>query len=287
MEKLPISVLVQTKNEEVGIEACLMGLGDFSEVIVVDSDSTDRTVEISSSLGFSIVNFTWNGEYPKKKQWQLDNVVTKHEWILFIDADEVPTHGLLQELRSLIPELQAKVNAAYDIPLDYVFAGRILKHGHRVFKRALVNRALVAFPVIDDLAAPGMGELEGHYQPTAIGNVPKLLGRILHDDKDPVRTWFERHNRYSEWEAFLRTHPAVREAAAQRRTPQGRLFDKVPFKPLFFFLYSYLGKHGFRDGRPGFDYAFALASYYWQIGLKVREIERTNILTADQREETI
>lgn len=277
MEKLPISVLVQTKNEELGIAACLKGLGDFDEVIIVDSNSTDRTADISVALGFTVFNFTWDGKYPKKKQWQLDNLVTKHDWILFIDADEIPTPTLLGELRNRIPELHAKANAAYDIPLDYVFAGQILRHGHRVFKRALVHRSMVTFPVIEDLDAPGMGELEGHYQPTAIGNVPKLSGRLLHDDQDPVKTWFERHNRYSDWEAFLRTNPTVREAAAQRRTRQGRLFDKVPLKPLLFFLYSYVIKQGFRDGQPGFDYSFALASYYWQIGLKVREIERTEV----------
>lgn len=274
IEKLPITVLVQTKNEEIGIASCLAGLNEFDEVIVVDSESTDRTVEITKSLGFSVRNFKWNGEYPKKKQWQLDNVPARNDWILFIDADEVPSAGLIEDLRMRRGELSDGLVSAYDIPLEYVFAGRTLRHGHKVVKRALVRRGKVQFPEIEDLDAPGMGELEGHYQPSVVGRIELLSARIRHDDQDPVRTWFDRHNRYSDWEAYLRTNPKVKRAAAERRTLQGRIFDRVPFKPLVFFLYSYVVKQGFLDGRAGFDYAFALSTYYWQIGLKVREQKR-------------
>jgi glycosyltransferase involved in cell wall biosynthesis len=273
--KLPISVLVQTKNEERGISACLDGLKDFDEVIVVDSSSDDNTVAIARSAGVRVENFLWNGFYPKKKQWQLENLKTSHDWIFFLDADEKPTAHLVAELRDLTASGTLSEYSAFDIPLDYNFAGRTLKYGHRVVKRALVARKRVSFPVINDLDAPGMGELEGHYQPEVTGRIKRLRGTILHDDKDPVRTWFDRHNRYSDWEAHLRFRPAVRRTAAQSRSAQGRLFEVAPYKPLFFFIYSYLLRQGFRDGRAGFDYAFALASYYWQIGLKERELRRT------------
>jgi glycosyltransferase involved in cell wall biosynthesis len=272
--KIPISVLVQTKNEQVGISACLKSLGDFDEVIVIDSDSTDKTVEIALAHGAKVVNFTWNGSYPKKKQWQLTNLATRHDWVLFMDADESPTPELVRALRESEPERQASVFAAYDLVLDYVFAGRTLGHGHRVVKRALVDRRRVAFPVVDDLDAPGMGELEGHYQPSASGPIGQLRGRIRHDDKDPVRTWFDRHNRYSDWEAYLRTNGDARKEIASKRTAKGSLFDRVPFKPAVFFLYAYVLKSGFRDGRAGLDYALALSMYYWQIGVKTRELRR-------------
>lgn len=273
-KQLPITVLVQTKNEEHGIEKCLSALADFSEVIVVDSNSTDRTAELARSAGAAVINFTWDGKYPKKKQWQLENVDTKHSWVLFIDADEYPTTELITELHSRLDELGNAKFAAYDVPLEYVFSGKALKYGHRVVKRCLLHKALCRFPEIDDLDAPGMGELEGHYQPTANGRVAKFSARLRHDDQDPVRTWFDRHNRYSDWEAYLRTNPEVKNAAAKRRSLQGRIFDAVPFKPAAFFVFAYLAKAGFLDGRPGFDYAFALSSYYWQIDLKVREAKR-------------
>lgn len=272
-DQLPITALVQTKNEEVGIAKCLEALSDFSEVIVVDSNSKDRTQDIAKSMGVSVVNFTWNQKYPKKKQWQIDNLATKNRWVLFIDADEFPSQELIEELRGRQEEMHALKYAAYDIPLEYVFAGRVLKHGHRVVKRCLVDSLRCQFPEIDDLDAPGMGELEGHYQPTARGPIDRLTARLQHHDQDPVRTWFDRHNRYSDWEAFLRTNSTVKSQAAARRSRQGRIFDSVPCKPLVFFLYAFVVKAGFLDGRPGFDYAFALSTYYWQIGLKVRELE--------------
>lgn len=273
MALIPVTVLVQTKNEELGLETCLSALTDFDEVIVVDSNSTDRTKQIALDCGATVVNFTWNKKYPKKKQWELDNVVTKHDWVLFIDADETPNAELIRSLFEF-SRTQLWSAAAIDIRLDYVFGGRMLRHGHRVVKRALVHKDRVQFPVVDDLDAPGMGELEGHYQPEAQGQIRTMPGRIRHDDKDPVRTWFDRHNRYSDWEAYLRTNNAVKSAIGRRRSAHGRVFDKVPFKPLAFFLYAYVIRAGFLDGRAGFDYAIALSTYYWQIGLKLREIHR-------------
>jgi len=270
-KKIPVTVLVQTKNEATGIAECLRQLWAFGEVIVVDSCSTDRTKDIAQSLGARVVDFEWNGRYPKKKQWQLENVDTAYPWVMFLDADEAPTPELLDELQNLFSRDRLEPVGAFDINLDYVFAGKMLRHGHRVTKRALVRKDRVKFPEMDDLEAPGMGELEGHYQPEVRGRIGRLRGRIRHNDLDPVSTWFDRHNRYSEWEAYLRTSSVARSRIRAARTLKGRVFDGVPCKPLAFFLYAYIVKLGFLDGRAGFDYAFALSAYYWQIGLKVRE----------------
>lgn len=267
-------MLVQTKNEAAGIRQCLASLEDFDEVIVVDSLSTDGTADLARMMGASVVDFKWNGEYPKKKQWQLDNVSTRNRWVLFLDADESPSPQLISWLATAFASERLNV-AAFDIRLDYVFSGRTLRHGHRVVKRALVDRNRVRFPEVDDLGAPGMGELEGHYQPNVRGKVGAAGGRILHNDLDPVRTWFDRHNRYSDWESYLRTRIMSRKAVAQSRSIQGRIFERVPFKPMAFFLWSYVVRAGFRDGRAGLDYAIALSMYYWQIELKVRERKRT------------
>jgi len=280
-DRLPITVIVSTKNEEEGIAAALSHLTSFDDVIVVDSASTDRTVEISESLGARVIPFVWDGKYPKKKQWCLENAGAKYDWVLFLDADERPSDDLLVELRSIVPELESAKFGGYDLLLSYRFAGKFLKHGHRVTKRALLDPKHSRFPVVNDLEAPGMQELEGHYQPLVDGPIGSLRGRILHDDKDPIRTWFDRHNRYSDWEAYLAVNTELKADIASKRSSNGRIFDKVPFKPALFFLYSYLARLGFLDGRAGFDYAFALSGYYWQIGVKVREIRRLRI-EADQ-----
>jgi glycosyltransferase involved in cell wall biosynthesis len=272
---IPLSVVVPTLNETRNIEECLAALSAFDQVVVVDSASADDTQSKAKDAGAEVVEFRWNHQYPKKKQWALDTLDLRHDWVLFVDGDETPSPALVDELRDVFSDPgRLGPYGAFDIDLDYTWCGRTLKHGHRVTKRALVHRARAHFPELDDLDAPGMGEQEGHYQPTTDYAVGHLRHRIEHDDHDPLSSWFQRHNRYSDWEAYLRTTPGVRQAVAGLRTRQGRLFDRVPFKPLVFFVHCFIARRGFLDGRRGFDYATALAFYYWQISLKTREQER-------------
>lgn len=269
-----ISVIVLTKNEESGLGDTLRHLKDFQDLIVVDSLSSDRTVDIAREHGARVVAFEWDGKYPKKKQWSLENADPRNDWVLLLDADEFPSSGLLDELRDLDGGLATSENGAYDIHLLYRFAGRYLRFGHVVTKRSLLNINRVAFPVFDDLGAPGIREVEGHYQPETEAGIGTLTGRLVHDDKDPVSSWFARHNRYSDWEAHLRLDNDLRARVASKRNLKGRVFDSVPFKSVAFFLYAYVVRAGFLDGRAGFDYAIALSMYYWQIGVKVRELKR-------------
>jgi len=271
MPQLPISAIVLTKNEENGIAECIARLQDFDDIIVVDSHSDDNTVRLAEAAGARVIQFTWNGKYPKKKQWSLENAGAKHRWVLLLDADEYPTPELVAELRAMSPELESNEFGAYDIGLIYRFAGRFLRFGHRVIKRSLVDRFHAAFPDVGDLDAPGIREVEGHYQPQSTRRVGRLRGRLVHDDRDPVDSWFVRHNRYSSWEAHLLADSDIRRAVAERRSRLGRVWDRVPLKPAAFFGYSYVLRAGFLDGRAGLDYALALASYYWQIGVKHRE----------------
>lgn len=273
MEKVPVTVLIQAKNEEVGIRACLNGVSRFEQVIVVDSNSTDRTAEIAREWGADVVEFTWDGGYPQKKQWQLDNVQTRHEWLLILDVDEFPDAALIDEIRDIASD-PGESRVAFDLPISYFFAGRQLKHGHRVIKRSLLKRGFNRYPDIDVFDLPGIGELEAHYQPHADGMVGRTGGTLVHRDLDPVRSWFDRHNWYSEWEATIRLDRRLRADVRSSKSRQGQRFDQVPFKPLAFWAYSYVFRMGFLDGRAGLDYAVALAGYYWQIGVKVRELER-------------
>lgn len=263
-----------TKDEAIGIGDTLRRLEKFEEVVVIDSNSTDQTVEIAESFGARVVNFTWNKAYPKKKQWSLENAGVKNEWVLLLDADEYPSDGLLIELAELQDDLEGMDVGAFDINLRYRFAGKFLRHGHVVTKRSLVHRQRAAFPVFADLAAPGIGEVEGHYQPSVVSGVGALKMRLFHDDRDPVSSWFARHNKYSDWEAHLAMDRRLATEIASKRTKKGQIFDSVPFKPVAFFLYAYVVRLGFLDGRAGFDYALALSFYYWQTGVKKRELNR-------------
>ncbi len=78
-DKIPVSVIVMTLNEELNIVNCLKSLERFDEVFVVDSNSTDRTCQIAAEMGAKPVNFSWNRQYPRKKQWSLDNLPFSHD----------------------------------------------------------------------------------------------------------------------------------------------------------------------------------------------------------------
>jgi len=127
----------------------------------VDSNSTDNTKEIAHSLGAKVVNFTWDGKYPKKKQWQLDNLKFRNEWVLLLDADESPTRELIRELGLFFENTRHEHYVAVQLPLDYVFMGRTLKFGHRVKKTTLLRQGYCEFPEIQDLDIPGMVSWRG------------------------------------------------------------------------------------------------------------------------------
>lgn len=262
------SVLILAKNEEASLPACLESLTGFDDVIVVDSASSDRTVALAEGVGARVLQFAWDGQYPKKKQWALENADCRHNWVLMLDADERVTPELAAQIEAAVTGDEP--HAAYDVNLSYVFLGRELRHGHRVTKRILLRRDRAHFPIVDDLDVANMWEVEGHYQPIVEGSVGKLDAELLHRDEDSLYDYFGRHNRYSDWEAVISGRKSAGVNA--NRSLQGRLFAKVPAKPVLFFLYAYVLRAGWRDGRAGLHYALFQSFYYWQIGLKKIEL---------------
>lgn len=260
--KLPISAIVFTKNEALNIVECIQSLSWFDEILVVDSCSNDNTKSMAADMGVQTIDFVWNGQYPKKRQWSLENVKFRNPWILFVDADERVTEELVNELWSFF-NLDSPRYDAGSIPIDYYFAGKQLRYGQRPRKTVLLKLGKVEFPEVDDLAAEGMGELEGHFQPIVAGKVRKFSSKIRHNDNDQISTWMLRHVNYAKWEAYLLIHNDVKRKVDQSKGKAVSIFHKLPFRPLSFFLYSYILKFGFLDGKAGFDYAFAKSWYYW------------------------
>lgn len=271
----PVSVIVMTKDEERNITKCLDSLVAFGEVFVVDSISADRTCAIATQMGAKVVEFRWNGQYPKKKQWCLENLPFSHDWVLYVDADEEVPPALTEEIIRIMQDPENR--AGYFVGYDYVFLGRVLRHGHRVYKLVLFDRHRGRFVDYDDLDAVNMWEVEGHYQPRIDGATAVLKHRMLHADHDTLFHFFERHNRYSDWEAVLRSKGKLvspDEAQPGLRGWLKRIFDVLPLKGTIAFVDSYLLRLGFLDGREGFHFALARAFYYWQIGIKGLEIKR-------------
>src|SRR5688572_4833482 len=170
------------------------------------------------------------------------------------------------------------IHAGYFVGYNYVFLGRVLRYGHRVFKLILIDRRRARFPVIADLEAVNANEVEAHYQPDVDGTTGVLSARALHDDHDSLFHYFDRHNRYSDWEAIVRAKGALPRRGEPQpafRSALKILFGRSPLKGLVAFLHCYFLALGFLDGRAGLQYALARGFYYWQVGLKTRELQHS------------
>lgn len=269
---IPISVVVMTRDEAANLPHCLEPLRPFAEVFVVDSASTDGTAQIAAAWGARVMPFQWNGRHPRKKQWCLDNLPFAHPWVLFVDADERLTPALVNELAALMA--RGPRCAAYWIAGRPVFLGRALRFGAGNAKLALLDRRRARFPEVPDLDVASMWEVEGHYQPVVDGRAGRLRAPLLHADSKPLSAWFDRHNRYSDWEAALRADGRMAalialESPGRRRLK--RLLHVMPLRPLAVFLHGYVLKLGFLDGAAGLHHALARAFYYWQVGVKTRQ----------------
>lgn len=268
---IPVSVVVMTRNEAANLPRCLGALDRFAERFVVDSASTDGTPALALAQGARLVPFHWNGRHPKKKQWCLDHLPFAGDWVLFVDADERPTPALVEEIARLMTDGPAK--AGYWIDGRPALRGKPLRFGCWNRKLALLDRRRARFPELADLDVATMWEVEGHYQPLVAGPTGRLRQPMDHADEKPPSAWFDRHNRYSDWEAALRADGRMErliDGERGARRLMKRLLHHAPCRPLLAFLHSYVARLGMLDGRAGLDHALGRAFYYWQVGLKIR-----------------
>lgn len=278
---IPVSVVVMTLDEAVNLPHCLPALERFAERFVVDSGSTDGTPDIAEAAGARVVRFQWDGRYPKKKQWCLDRLPFSQDWVLFVDADERLGGALVEEIAALMAA--GPRHAGYFIDGRPVFLGRRLRFGAGNRKLVLFDRRRARFPLVPDLDVATMWEVEGHYQPVIAGRVGRLRHSLDHADDKPVSAWFERHARYADWEAALRSDGRMTELIEQESGVRRWLkicFNRLPARPLLMFLYGYVWRLGFLDGGPGFQHALAQAFYYWQIGVKIADARRRAVSPA-------
>ncbi len=258
--KIPVSVLITTLNEERNLARCLASLERFDEIIVIDSNSTDKTQDIARSFNVSVVPYTWNGAYPKKRQWCLDTLALKYDRVFFIDADEEATPALCDEIAAL--DWRA---AGYFVKGYYILNGKVLYHGLHNSKLCLFDRRKIKFPVVDDLDIPGMGEIEGHYQPVLTGGAGRLTvlrNAVIHHAMLDPDIHEARHRRYAVWEKAMRERRAYPEDPVFIRRCLKKVFQHVPGRPVWAFLHSYIFKAGFFDRREGFLLAKARYNYY-------------------------
>src|SRR5215207_118399 len=127
--KVPISILIPIRNEAANLPRCLESVAWADEVFVVDSASTDGSQQIAEAHGAKVVQFQFNGTWPKKKNWSLENLPFRHEWVFILDADEVLPPETEEEFRAIVNDPSPK-RTGYWINRRFMFMDRWLKHAY-------------------------------------------------------------------------------------------------------------------------------------------------------------
>jgi glycosyltransferase involved in cell wall biosynthesis len=274
---IPLTVIVMTRDSAADLPACLAPLAAFDQVVVADSASADATRQIAAAAGATVVPFDWSGAYPKKKQWCLAHPALRHDRVLFVDSDERLPAEAVAELAAVAADPGPA--AAWEATLRPVFAGRVLRFGRLHRKLVLLDRRRCRFGAIDDLDAPGAGEVEGHYQPTVDGPVARLRRPWVHDQGPPA-AWVARHEAYARTLGYLEAADRAAVPPDERQPPlralAKRWAPRLPGRAGAAFVDSYLLRAGWLDGRAGLDWALARAWFYWRIGVERRAIAAAN-----------
>lgn len=286
---IPISVVVPVKNEEANLARCLERLGRFAQVIVVDSASSDRTPEIARKFGARLIEFNWNGKYPKKRNWTLLNHKLACDWVLFLDADEIVDEAFCVAAEDA---LRSTEHEGYWLNYSNWFLGRPLRHGLPQKKLALFRVGKGLYERIEEDHWSAL-DMEIHEHPIIDGSVGEIKARIEHNDDRGVAKFIDRHRDYALWEArrfelLRRGGSAPLAQLTGRQRVKYRHLDKWWY-PWFYFLYSFVVRGGMFDGAAGFHYAFYKTWYFHTIRLlivegqtnaKVAQISRTTMETS-------
>jgi glycosyltransferase involved in cell wall biosynthesis len=282
--KIPVSVIIPAKNEESNLPACLESLSRADEIFVVDSQSTDRSIAIAEQFGAQVVQFEFNGRWPKKKNWALENLPCRNQWVLIVDCDERITDELWDEIAE---KIQSTEHTGYYLNRRIYFLGQWLRHGGKYpdWNLRLFQHDKGRYENLNTEDIQNTGDNEVHEHVVLEGSVGYLKADMLHIDFRDMFQWIARHNRYSNWESqvYLNTITGKGEGGTiggnlfgndvQRKRFLKQIWVHLPFKPLLRFILVYLIRFGFLDGKAGYIYARLISQYEYQIGVKLFELK--------------
>ena len=263
-----LSVIVLTFNEERNLGACLSSLADLTpDIFVVDSGSTDRTAAIGAESGARVVTHQFES-HAKQWQWALSTLPISTPWVLALDADQALTPELRASISQRIPEwIDAGSPVGAYLNRRQVFRGRWIRYGGYYPKYLLkLFRKDAVVVDTDDL-------VDHHFHvngPTAM-----LNGDLIEDNRneDAIAVWIGKHNRYAVQQAREETarsadpdqRPTRAFGAPDERTRyRKRIWYRMPLyvRPFGYFIYRYIFRRGFLDGKEGFIFHFMQAFWY-------------------------
>lgn len=278
MTKVPVAVLIPIKNEASNLPRCLESVAWAEQIVVVDSQSTDGSIEIAAKHGAEVVQFRFNGTWPKKKNWALEHVPFRHEWVFILDADEVMPPGSREEFAEIVAN-NGYGKAGYWINRRFMFMGAWLKHAYypnwnlRLFRHTLGRYERLV------QGQTGSGDNEVHEHIIVQGDTGRLKCEMDHYAFPSVAVFVEKHNRYSNWEAQLHLEKGI--AGSEKGLQHGHvgwrrrlkgIASALPFRPTLRFLYVYLVQGGILDGKRGYYFARLHGFYEFLSVAKVREL---------------
>ncbi len=281
-QKLPLAVVIPILNEASNLPRCLASVAWADQIFVVDSGSTDGSIAISERHGAEVVQFKFNGIWPKKKNWALENLPFRHDWVLILDADEVMPPSTRDELEELLRH-DGHGCTGFWINRRFMFMGKWLRHSYypnwnlRLFKHRLGRYERLV------QGATGSGDNEVHEHIIVQGQTGRLRAEMDHYAFPSIATFVEKHNRYSNWEAQLavedglgrtETSTALQSRAVRFRRWVKSVARRLPFRPTLRFVYVYFFQLGFLDGREGFIFARLHAFYEFLAVSKTIELRQ-------------
>ncbi len=272
-----VSVLILTLNEEKNLARCLESVSWSDDVVVLDSYSTDQTLEIARRHGARVFQRKFDN-WSAHQNWANENIDFKHKWVYYSDADEVVSPELAAELREIaddVPGNGAAAHVAYRVRYKNYFLGKWIRFagGYPIWVLRFFQPDKVRW---ERLVNPA---------PVVDGSVGFLRHHFLHYSFNKgFDAWFDKHNKYSMGEALetirsldedkFRFSSLLASDPPARRRALKELSFRLPMRPVARFLYLYLLKFGFIDGKAGFHYCVLVSIYEYMVVLKVQEQRR-------------
>jgi glycosyltransferase involved in cell wall biosynthesis len=264
--------MVLTLDEERNLPSCLASLARFDEVLVVDSFSSDRTVEIARAHGARVVQHRFTG-FGAQRTWALEHAAPRHEWVLILDADERVPPELADEIARVVEAARPEVGA-FRLRRRFHHEGRWLPRSslYPSWVVRLVRRGRVRF--VD----------RGHAETQEVdGEIAALVGDLLDEDRKGIEAWLLRHARYAVREAehelaLARAHARPPRLASSdplaRREALKAVARTMPLRGLAYFGYAYVLRGGFLEGRAGLELCVRRAVYQEMVGIARRALEK-------------
>lgn len=274
---MKLTALILTFNEAIHLERCLANVSQLtSDIVVVDSFSTDQTIQIAQKFGARILQRAWENNHATQVNWALSQLPSTTEWVMRIDADEILTPTLIAQIQARLPHVDKEVNGISCIR-KMVFQGKLIRFGG-----VGANRVLRLFRF-------GFGQSESRWMDEHIkvaGQTIDLSGAMIDDNLRPLDWWIEKHKNYATREAVdllnLEYQFSKRNSVAElslksssigtKRWIKESIYAKLPggSRALAYFFLRYLIFCGFLDGLRGSQFHYLQA--YWYRSLADRKV---------------